>query len=416
MEKVELRRKRIINIVYLAIVLGLAYLFLKYCFGLFFPFIFAFFIAIIVQKPSNYLAKKTKLKNSVWSAILVIILYLLIIFLISLLGVKVVDEVKSFIDLVRNKISDLPTLIDNIKEWVVNTASFLPDAIEEKFVTSATEWFDKIREQSVTEIASSIVSSAGSGEGFSISSIATPISGIISTFKFVPSVFIGIFIAIISSCFMAIDYDRIVNFIKNQIKGENREKLSKSKKIIFRSLGGIIRSYATIILITGIEIFVGLNILKLIGVYEGTNIILVSLAIAVLDILPVIGTGTFVIPWAIYSFITGKIGLGIGLLIIYVVIYIVRQIIEPKLVGGTVGLPAFVTLMAMYIGTQLFGFIGLFLLPMIVICIKLLNDEDVIHIWKPSEDEKEEIENSQKSEKVALKKLFAKKSGNTNKK
>ena len=64
MDKAEFRRKRIINIVYYAIVLGLAYLFLKYCFSMFAPFLFAFFIAVIVQKPTNYITRKTKIKSA----------------------------------------------------------------------------------------------------------------------------------------------------------------------------------------------------------------------------------------------------------------------------------------------------------------------------------------------------------------
>lgn len=390
MDKVELRRKRIINIVYLVFVLGIAYLLLKYCFGLFFPFILAFFVAIIVQKPSNFLAKKTKLKNSVWSTILVLLLYILIGFIISMIGVKCVDEVKVFIDFIKGKISDFPSLIENIKNWVIGASAILPDAIEKKFVVSATAWFDKLHDKSISEVASIIMDSTkGSGEkGFSISSLATPLSGVVSTFSHIPSVFVAVIIAIVSSCFMASDYDFIVNFIKRQVKEENRIKLSKSKKIIFLSLANIIRSYATIILITGIEIFIGLNILSLFKIYDGGNILMISIIIALLDILPVIGTGTFMIPWAVYSFITDKIGLGIGLLIIYAVVYVVRQIIEPKIVGGTVGLPSFITLMAMYIGSQLFGFIGIFLLPMIVIIIKMLNDEEILHLWIPSEKDK----------------------------
>ena len=96
------------------------------------------------------------------------------------------------------------------------------------------------------------------------------------------------------------------------------------------------------------------------------------------------------IPWAAYSLITGKISLAVGLFVIYVIIYVIRQIIEPKIVGGTVGLPAVLTLMGMYIGSQLFGFIGIFLLPILMIFVKLLNDEGVIHLWKPTEPDNSE--------------------------
>ncbi|MBP3445647.1 MAG: sporulation integral membrane protein YtvI [Clostridia bacterium] len=405
MDKIELRRGRIINIVYLAMILGLGYLFVKYCFWMFFPFLLAFLLAVIVQKPANFLVRKTKIKKGITSTILILLLFLIAGGIISLLGMKLVDVIKDTIDFITAKLTDLPSLIDDIKYWVINTASILPDKIEAKFVASAGSWFDAIRDKSVTEIAAIIADSASGDEGFSLSSITTPLSGLWSTAKRIPSVFVAIIICILSSCFMAADYDWIANFIKNQLSPEHKRKLSISKRVVFQSLGKLFRSYALIICITGTEIFIGLNILSLIGLYNGGNIIVISVIVALLDILPVLGTGTFMIPWAIYSFITGKIGLAIGLFIVYAIIYVVRQVIEPKIVGGTVGLPPFITLMGMYVGSQLFGFIGIFLVPIMIIIVKLLNDEGVIHLWKPAG----EVEESPDTPKRGLLKKLLKK-------
>lgn len=384
--KVELRRRRIINIVYLAIILGLAYLFLKYCFWIFFPFLFSFFIAVIVQKPANFIEKKIKIKKGITTTVLVLLTFVIVATIFSLLGMKLVDAGKNIVSFVRDKIYDLPTLIENVRIWVIKNSSFLPDAIEGKFVNSANAWFDRIKDKSAAEIAAIIVDSASGGKKLSISSFSTPLSGILSTAKQIPSVFLAALITVVSSCFMAADYDWIANFIKNQLSSEHRTKLSKSKRIVFTSIGKLIRSYVIIIFITGTELFVGLSILSLAKIYTGGNVLAISIIIAILDILPVLGTGTFMVPWVIYSLITSKFSLAVGLLIIYAVISVVRQFIEPKLVGGTVGLPAFATLMAMYIGSQLFGFIGIFLLPIAVIIIKLLNDEGIIHLWNPTKD------------------------------
>lgn len=384
MDKVEIRRKRIINIVYIAIVLGLSYLFLKYCFSMFLPFLIAFFIAVIIQKPKNFIVRKTKIKQGVVATALVLILYVVAATLIALLSVKCVDWIKDFISFIQAKLSDIPTLIENVKNWSINVVSILPDSLEKKATNSMIPFYDTLKEKSATEIASFIMDKASNGERLSISSFATPLSGIWSTAKQIPSIFVAVMITIVSSCFMAVDYDRLVKFIKGQLKCEHEKKLSATKRIVLTSLAKLIKSYALIICITGFELFIGLNFLTLIGVYESGNIIAVSLIIACLDILPVIGTGTFMVPWCIYSLITDKIGLAVGLFVLYSIIYVVRQILEPKIIGGTVDLPAFATLMAMYIGSQLFGFIGIFLLPIIVIIVKLLNDEGVIHIWKKS--------------------------------
>ena len=393
-KSVELRRKRIINIVYFAIFIAIAFLILKYCFWIIFPFLFAFLVAVIVQRPANFFEKKTKVKKGITTTVLVILLYAVVAGLIVFLGVQLVDGMKNLADFVRNKISDMPTLIDNIKAWAVNVSSVLPDSIEPRVVGSLERWFNVIHDKSASEIAKYIVDSTSVSEKFSISSLSTPLSGVWDTAKQIPSVFVAVLVTIISSCFMASDYDWIVNFIKRQMPKEYNVKLSKSKHIVFKSIGKLIRSYVIIIFITFSELFVGLNILKLVGLYKDGDVVIIALIIALLDILPVLGTGTFMIPWAVYSLITGKIGLGIGLLVVYAVITVVRQVVEPKIVGGTVGLPSFVTLMAMYIGSQLFGFLGIFILPISVIIIKLLNDEGIIHLWKTVEkaEETEELQ------------------------
>lgn len=388
MDKTELRKKRIINIFYLAIILGLSYLFLKYCMGTVFPFIFAFFIAMIIQKPTNFIAKKLKLrKKGGISVVLVLLIYALVVVLISLLGVKIVDGVRNFIDFLTDLLSDVPTLIDNVKNWLISVTSFLPATLRVRFVSWAETFFDTIRDKSATEIADIITREVTNGESLSLSSFSGVFSGVWSTAKQIPSVLIATVISIISSFFMAIDYDSIVRFVKAQISPKYGEKLSKTKQIIFTSMGKLVRSYGLIIIITWSELMVGLGILYLIGVYDANYIVGLTLLIAVADILPAIGTGLFLIPWGLYSLITGEIGLGIGLLIIYVIIYVIRQIIEPKIVGGTVGLPGFATIMAMYIGAQLFGAIGVILTPLLLIMIKMLNDEGVIHIWNSAKKE-----------------------------
>ena len=143
----------------------------------------------------------------------------------------------------------------------------------------------------------------------------------------------------------------------------------------------MIKSYATIIFVTFCEITIGLNILKLIGVYDGGYIVAISICTALLDILPVFGTGTVLIPWAVISFFSGNIGLGIGLLVIYALITVIRQILEPRLVAMNVGLPPIVTLAGMYLGLQIFGVVGLFALPITFVMINVLNEEGIIHLW-----------------------------------
>ena len=137
-------------------------------------------------------------------------------------------------------------------------------------------------------------------------------------------------------------------------------------------------------LITFAEMSIGLSVLKVIGAYKSGYIFIIAIITAIVDILPVLGTGTVVIPWAVFSLINGSYGLGIGLIVIYACITVIRQIIEPKIVASNLGIPPIVSIMGMYIGLQLFGFIGIFIMPIVITVLKVLNDEGVIHIWRSS--------------------------------
>ncbi|MBQ8228347.1 MAG: sporulation integral membrane protein YtvI [Clostridia bacterium] len=385
---VEKRFGRIINILYFALIIGIAFLFLKYCFGLVFPFIFAFFVAMIVQRPTNACYKKLKKGKGVISTVLVITLLLIFAAFVSLAGAQIVSTAKDFVAFITQKINDFPTLIENIETWVLSVIAILPDSIEQKLSASVISGLNNFKELTATEAAGILVESAADTE-ISFSSILAPIGGgIWGVVKEIPSVLIAIVVSVIASCFMASDYDRLVGFVKNQLPEKKRFALSKSKAILLTTLKQLIKAYGTIMLITFTEVFVGLNILKLVGIYDSGYIFILSAITCVVDIVPVLGTGTIMIPWAFYSLITGNYPLAIGLVVIYAIILVIRQVIEPKLVAVRLGLPPVLTIAAMYLGTQLFGFIGIFLLPIILIMLKRLNDEGIVHLWKSGEANK----------------------------
>ena len=116
----------------------------------------------------------------------------------------------------------------------------------------------------------------------------------------------------------------------------------------------------------------------------------IAVAIAIFDILPVVGSGLVLLPWTVFSLIKGDLVTGIGLAVLYVVVIIVRQIVEPKIVGDRVGLHPLVTLMSMVIGSYLFGGIGLLGLPITIALIHALNKQGAIHLYKLSDDEPDE--------------------------
>ncbi len=387
-DKIQRRFGTIVNFVYLILILGLSYLFLKYCFGIVFPFIFAFFVAMIVQRPTNKIYSKVHKFKGIISTVLVLLLLLIIVTFVMLIGASIVSSVKDFVAYITKKINDFPTLIENIEAWLINALAVLPDSIENRISTPLTESLENLKELTAAEAASRIVETASTSNKLNVSSIVTPIGGgVWNVLKQIPSVLINTVITVVASCFMASDYDRLVGFLKNRVKPSHSVALSRSKSILLSNLKQLLKAYGTIMLITFAEVSLGLYLLKMIGIFKSEYVFLIAAITAIVDIVPVLGTGTIMIPWALYSFITGNYSLAIGLIIIYVVILVIRQIIEPKLVAEKLGLPPVITIAAMYIGTQLFGIIGLFLLPIILIMVKRLNDEGVIHLWSKGKKE-----------------------------
>ena len=115
-------------------------------------------------------------------------------------------------------------------------------------------------------------------------------------------------------------------------------------------------------------------------------VFIIAIAIAIFDILPVAGSGGILIPWALVSLITGDVGEAIGLIVIYVVISAIRQYIEPKIVGDSLGVNPIITLAGLYFGLKLFGFMGMFIVPLLIMVLKAFNDTGRIHLWKTIEN------------------------------
>ena len=410
MNDVEKRRGMIINVIYFAMIVAIAFLLIRYALGVCFPFLFAFLLAALVQKPKNFLVRKTPLKNGAASVICVFLLLIVLAALVSLIGVRLFARIQEFVNYISLQFQNMESVVDNIQAWLLSAIAKLPEFLRKSLNESATDLFSKLHEYLNTTAAADSAALAADATGaaalaageaageaaggssgalsgllsgnFKLSWITTPLSSLLSTAKQIPSVLIAVVISLVASCFMATDFDKMMHFFKVQFPERRRNDVERAKVLLKTSLGKMARAYALIMLVTFIEMSVGLMILKMIGVYHSNFILMVAAVTAVIDIVPVLGTGTVLIPWALYSLITGNFGMGIGLLIIYAAITVIRQFIEPKLVAGQLGLSPIVTITALYLGLKLFGVLGMLVTPVLIIMLKLLNDEGIIHLWK----------------------------------
>ena len=374
-DKVKKRRDAIINVAFAAMILGLIYVFFKYCFGVTAPFLLSFFFAVLLQKPLRHLDKKTKNKLlTLWSLLLVLLCIIIIlgpvITIIALIG----REIGSFISYLTDQLSDLPAFLATLEKEILNLLQFLPDSVYTTVSDTISDFFSRM-------INNFDLSELGIDMNSITSGLTTGVSGIFGVVRNIPSILIGIVIGIIAWIFFTKDYDYIVHFIKLQLPEGKKNILSEMKQIFSTTVLKMVRAYALIMFITFCELFLGLSILNWTGIMHNNYIFMIAIAIAVFDILPVAGSGGILIPWSIISLVLGDYSKAIGLIVIYVVISVIRQYIEPKIVGSSLGVHPIVTLAGLYFGLKLFGFLGMFIVPITVMTLKAFNDAGRIHLY-----------------------------------
>ena len=360
--QLEKRRQFIINFLYFAIILGIIILLARYALGVLMPFLIAFVISLLLKPAVAFLHEKLKLPRGVIGIALVVVFYSLVGLLIIVLGVQLFSAAKSFF-------LTLPSLYTNgIVPWMSNAFASLQE-FAGHLDPEATAAYNVVAENVTKSLGDAVVNVSKSVVGWVTS----------STLK-APKLLLNMLIMVISTIFLTVDFPKIHAFVMRQLSERWRTLLHNARVQLGRTLWSYVRSYAMILIITFSEIFIGLSI---IGVNNAAGI---AVAIAIFDILPVVGSGLVLLPWTIYTLISGHLTTGIGLAVLYVVVIVVRQIMEPKIVGDRVGLHPIVTLLSMVLGTYLFGGIGLLGLPITIALIHVLNKEGAIHLYKMADD------------------------------
>ena len=352
------RRRFIVNAAYFAIIAGIVFLVFRYLLNLIWPFFLAFLFAWLLSPVIRWLTTKCRIRHDISVALSLIVFFSLVGGLAVLITTRVVSLVSDAVTWLPRLYSDtispgLDALADSLRELAGRVSPEAADMVESSLPT--------------------VISSIGSAVTGVTMRIVTGLSGMVSR---IPTRLLSALICVIATVFTTADFPRITSFLLRQVPDRARHIISEAKdslKHVIRKYG---RSYGIIMGITFLEILCGLLILRQRGA------VLIALAIAVFDIFPIVGAGMILGPWGIVCLLSGSTGKGVGLLLIYVVEIIVRQVIEPRIVGRQVGLHPLITLMAMFVGSKLFGAVGLVGLPISCAIVQSLDAAGVIHIIK----------------------------------
>ena len=333
------KKNFLIDFSFTVIVCGLGFIIGRFTLEYLTPFVLAAFIAYFMQKPASVLEKKTSIPKEICALVLAAGVYILAVVLVVFFIYRIVAMSGGMIDALPGAFSYISDISAKAEEKISYFFEGLPE-------NTANEITAVLRE-SISGLAANVTKYVSQAAA--------------SAVKGIPSFLFSGVVALVASCYIAKDYDRLREFLKGICGNRIYGNLVKIKLILSASVFKLLKGYLILAAITYAELIIGFLIL---GIKYAP---LIAFIVAIVDLLPVLGTGTVLLPWGIILLISSDSFSGFGMIALYVVITLVRNFAEPKIIGSQIGINPLFTLLAMFAGLKLFGFVGLILLPITLI-------------------------------------------------
>lgn len=310
------------------------------------PFLIAVVISMLIEPLIKWTSKKTKLERKK-SAIIVLILVFALIIGILAFGITMLISEAS------NLLSGLNGYIDIAYAKIQEFTQYIKfDGFENK------QELNTIIQNSTRDILNTV------------SSILTSfLQAILNAVTSLPNIGIYTAITIIATYFMCTDRLYMLDQLEHHLPSNWVRKIGNHVREIASYLGSYIKAEFILIGIDFIIILIGLFVMNLFD-YNIKYPLLVALGIGFVDALPLVGSGTVMVPWAVVSAFNGDLKLAISILALFAIIVIVRQLLEPKIVSAQIGIHPIFTLIAMYTGYKFIGVLGMLIGPIILIILK----------------------------------------------
>lgn len=328
------------GIYYLSITLAVVFL-SRFALKNLLPLILGFIIGWIVQKPSRFISKKTKIKQNISSGALAILVLVLVIGLGALVMFGLINYSEEILKWVYSTAKSMTDTLENFSLKLKNITGNMPD----QTATVITSFITKIPEN---------ISSQGANL---VSDWAT------AAIKGVPKFLLNCIVCAVAGCYVATDFLKLSKFLKNFI-GENiYKKILRIKTIFSQCIFSYLKGYLLLMVFTFIQLFVAFAIIRV------NNPLLIAAVVALVDLLPILGTGTVLVPWGIIEIVFYNRAQGMAILVIYALVTITRNFAEPKIIGKQIGINPLFTLLSMFVGLKIFGFFGMILMPLILVAV-----------------------------------------------
>lgn len=329
----------------------------------FMPFVIGWMIALIASPPVRFLEKHLKIKRKVGSAVTIIAVIAAVIIGGYLLGAKLIEEIIDFI-------GDLPLMWEGLQSDFAESAQRLQ---------VASRLLPKSLGDTIKDVSENIGEYVGDFVGKLVNKMSSPTLEALSRFAGnIPSIFIGVVMCLLSAYMFVADKEYVPNLLRKVLPLSITERFSLIKRGLYRAVGGYFKAQFKI------EIWMYLLLTTGFWILRVRYAFLIAIGVALLDLLPFFGTGTILLPWAAIKFLSGDYMMVIGLLIIWGVGQLARQMIQPKIVGDSVGLAPIPTLVLLFVGYKAAGVIGMIIAVPIGIIVLNMYEEGVFDTFLDS--------------------------------
>ncbi len=313
----------------------------RFVFPVLFPFVLSWCLAHCVLPAAERISGKTGIPQRSMSVILLLSVLLLLVCGIGFLGKRLLAELKDLVTVFLQQEGGGEDLFGAPLDALSRILERL--GIDAREGEAPRAWF--------RELAGNALSRLGA--------MLPDVMGRLITA--LPSFLFSLFVTVIAGFYFCMDPQMPIKYLPDRWRREWEKRSAGVKRL----LGRFWRAYLLLWLITLGELWVGFLMLRV------PRALLLALAVSLVDILPVLGVGTVLIPWAVFAFLQRNYFLGFGLALLYLAVSLIRQVMEPRLVGKSLGMPPLLTLIASYAGWRWFGVAGAVLAPFAILLLRV---------------------------------------------
>lgn len=329
------------------------------CIWFFMPFILGWIISLIASPVVRFFEEKLKVKRKAMTAVVIVAVLAVVVLLVYLLIAKLVREGVNFIN-------ELPNIWNAILAELNKVGTNL-QGVYDRMPADMQDTVDNI----ILEMGNYMSGMMGKIELPSFEAVG-------NAAKQIPDIFLGVVMCLLSAYFFVADKGYMSSAAEKYLPASVRYHFDLIRRSFRNAVGGYFRAQFKIECWVYILLVIGLMILGVDYAF------LVAFGIAVLDFLPVFGTGTVMVPWAVIELLSENYRMMFGLIAIWLIGQLVRQVIQPKIVGDSIGMDAIPTLFLLYIGYRVAGVLGMILAVPIGIILVNLYEEGVFDTTRQS--------------------------------